>query len=91
MRIAFGSSEAQVARMTLRDGATMALAGTAVGAFLAMWLARVLDAMLYDVFYTDARALVVAEVLVIAVTFAAALVPARQAARSAPAEILRAR
>jgi ABC-type antimicrobial peptide transport system permease subunit len=76
--------------MVAHDAAVMVLAGTGAGAFLAMWLARVLDAMLYSVFYTDVVALLAAEALLIAVAVVACFVPARRAARSDPVEVLRA-
>ena len=90
VRSALGASGAQLARMVAHDAAVMVLAGTGAGAFLAMWLARVLDAMLYSVFYTDVGALLTAEALLIAVAVVACFVPARRAARSDPVEVLRA-
>jgi predicted permease len=90
VRSALGASGAQLGRMVAHDAAVMVLAGTGAGAFLAMWLARVLDAMLYSVFYTDVVALLTAEALLIAVAVVACVVPARRAARSDPVEVLRA-
>ena len=90
VRSALGASGAQIGRMVARDAAVMVLAGTGAGAFLAMWVARVLDALLYSVFYTDATALIAAEALLIAVAVVACFVPARRAARSDPVEVLRA-
>jgi putative ABC transport system permease protein len=76
--------------MVVHDAAIMILAGTGVGAFVAMWLARALDAMLYSVFYTDVGALLLVEALLIVVALVACLVPAYRAARSDPVELLRA-
>lgn len=90
VRSALGATGRQMARLVLHDAAVMVLAGTGIGAFLAMWLARSLDAMLYSVFYTDAVALLIAEGVLIAVAVVACLVPARRAARAEPAEVLRA-
>lgn len=90
VRIALGATRREVTRLVLRDGATMVLAGTAIGAFVAMWLARALDAMLYSVFYTDALSLVIAEGVLLVVALAACVVPALRAARSEPVEMLRA-
>jgi putative ABC transport system permease protein len=90
VRSALGASGAQLGRMVAHDAAVMVLAGTGVGAFLAMWLARVLDALLYSVFYTDVVALLAAEALLLAVAVVACFVPARRAARSDPVEVLRA-
>ena len=85
VRLALGATGGQVARAVLHDAAVMVLAGTGIGAFLAMWLARALDSLLYGVFYTDAAALVAAEAMVLAVAFAACAVPSRRAARAEPA------
>jgi hypothetical protein len=90
VRIALGATRREVTRIVLRDGAAMVLAGTAVGAFVAMWLARALDEMLYSVFYTDALSLVLAELVLIAVALVACVAPARRAAKSEPVEMLRA-
>lgn len=90
VRRALGATGAQVARTVLHDAAVMVLAGTGVGAFLAMWLARALDSILYSVFYTDVVALLVAEGVVIGVAAVACLMPARRAALAEPVEVLRA-
>lgn len=90
VRIALGAEPVRVLRLVLHDGAVMLLAGTAIGAFLAMWGARVLDDWLYDVFFTDAASLVVAEVVLLLTGFAACLGPALRATRANPVEILRA-
>ncbi len=90
VRSALGATGMTCARMVVRDAALMVLAGTGAGAFLAMWLARALDSLLYSVFYTDAVVLVMAEGMLMIVAFVACLVPARRAARSDPMEILRA-
>lgn len=89
VRAALGAMPKDVARLMLQDGVIMVLSGTAVGAFVAMWLARELDAMLYSVFYTDVWSLLTAEVLVVGVALAACLVPAWRAARVEPVQTLR--
>lgn len=90
VRRALGATGETCVRMVLHDAAIMVLAGTGAGAFLAMWLARVLDSMLYSVFYTDVVVLVMTEGLLLTVALVACLVPARRAARADPLEILRA-
>jgi putative ABC transport system permease protein len=89
VRCALGATGSQIARMVVHDATIMVLAGTGVGAFLAMWLARALDAMLYSVFYTDVAALLMAEGVLIVVALVACLMPARRAARSDPVEVMR--
>ena len=90
VRRALGATGETCVRMVLHDAAIMVLAGTGAGAFLAMWLARVLDSMLYSVFYTDVVVLAMTEGLLLTVALVACLVPARRAARADPLEILRA-
>lgn len=54
-----------------------------------MYVARRLDPWLFGVFYTDVRALVLGELVLIAATLLASLIPALRAARSNPVETLR--
>jgi putative ABC transport system permease protein len=90
VRMSLGASRADIARMVLRDSVIIVLAGTAVGAFFAMYSGQKLDSLLYGVFYTDVGSLVTAELLLMTATLLASLAPALRAARSSPAEILRA-
>jgi hypothetical protein len=90
VRISLGATSSQIARSVLRDSMVIVLAGTGLGAFLAMYAGRRLDQWLYGVFYTDVWALLVAELILMATTVLASLAPALRAARSDPVEILRA-
>jgi predicted permease len=90
VRIAVGAPARDVVKLVARDGAVMILAGTGVGAFLAMWASTLLGDWLYNVFHTDALSLIVAEVVLLAAGFAACLQPALRAMRANPVEILRA-
>jgi ABC-type antimicrobial peptide transport system permease subunit len=90
VRIALGARPANLVRLVFRDGVTMVLAGTAVGALVAMWTANLLAAWLYDVSPTDAASLVAAEAVLLAVSLAACTAPALAAARADPLEVLRA-
>lgn len=90
VRIALGSTDRDVARAVLRESLVIVLAGTGVGAFVAMYVARRLDPWLFGVFYTDVRALVLGELVLITTTLLASLIPALRAARSDPVETLRA-
>ncbi|MEW5918128.1 MAG: ABC transporter permease, partial [Gemmatimonadota bacterium] len=90
VRMSLGATRGNIARSVLRESTAIVLAGTAVGAFVAMYFGRRLDDWLYGVFYTDVRALVLAEALLIATTLAASLVPALRASRANPVESLRA-
>lgn len=90
VRIALGSTDRDVARAVLRESLVIVLAGTGIGAFVAMYIARQLDPWLFGVFYTDVRALVLGELVLIGTTLLASLIPALRAARSSPVETLRA-
>jgi ABC-type antimicrobial peptide transport system permease subunit len=90
VRVALGARPRDVLRLVLHDGLVMVLAGTAAGAFLAMWTARLLRTWLYDVSPMDASSLVMAELALFAVSLLACLAPALRATRANPLEILRA-
>jgi predicted permease len=90
VRIALGAEAHQLRGMVLHDGAVMLLAGTGVGAFVALAASRYLDAVLVSVLPSDVFALVISEAVLLSVGFAAALAPARRAARANPLDIMRA-
>jgi predicted permease len=90
VRLALGADPAGLRRMILHDGLVMVLAGIGVGAFVALATARYLDAVLVAVLPSDVLALVASEAVLVSVGMAAALVPARRAARANPLDILRA-
>lgn len=90
VRIALGASGRDVMRLVLHDGAVMALAGTAIGAFFAMAGARLLESWLYNVPATDVWALVAAEITLVATVTLACISPAVRAARADPLDVLRA-
>ncbi len=90
IRIAVGASQLDVFRLVLHDAAVMVLGGTALGAFFAMWTAKLLAAWLYGVYPTDAVALLSAEAILVLVSFAACVLPAIRAATTDPLDILRA-
>ncbi|HVO34586.1 MAG TPA: ABC transporter permease [Gemmatimonadales bacterium] len=90
VRIALGAQRADLLKSVLHDGLVMTLAGTGLGAFIALWSSFLLENYLEDVYPTDALTLVLAEAVLIAVTIAACLGPAFRAMRADPIEILRA-
>ncbi|MBI2537343.1 MAG: hypothetical protein HYW06_10375, partial [Gemmatimonadetes bacterium] len=90
VRIAVGAPSRDVMKLVAHDGAVMILAGTGIGAFLAMWGSTLLGDWLYNVYHTDAVALVIAEAVLLLAGFAACLQPALRAMRANPVEILRA-
>ncbi|HZI41903.1 MAG TPA: ABC transporter permease [Gemmatimonadaceae bacterium] len=90
VRIALGARRRDVGRLVVHDAAVTALAGVALGAFVALYVTRALmdDVVMID--YAHAIALVAAEIILFAVAFIAALGPVREAAKANPVEILRA-
>ena len=90
VRIALGAQRGDLIRLVLREGAVMILAGTAIGAFGAMWSAQLLTQWLYDVNPTDAWSLLGAELVLVAVSIAASVVPGLRASRASPIDVLRA-
>jgi putative ABC transport system permease protein len=90
VRIALGARGRDLGQLVLHDVLIMVLAGTAAGAFLAMWGSRFLGTWLYDVPQTDAVALVTAEGVLFVTAMLAALGPVLGATRVSPMEILRA-
>ena len=90
VRIALGARRRDVARLVVHDAAVTALAGVAIGAFVALYVTRALMDEVVMIDYAHAIALVAAEAILFAVAFVAALGPVRQAAEADPIEILRA-
>ena len=84
IRIALGSSAGNVFTLVLREGLLLAGAGLAVGAAGVRALKRSLDSMLFGVSAADPAVLVAVTLLLAAVAFVAAAVPARRATRIDP-------
>ncbi|HSB27743.1 MAG TPA: ABC transporter permease [Pyrinomonadaceae bacterium] len=89
VRIALGARSADVFRMVLRNGFTLALIGVALGLALAFATTRVLSSLLFGVSATDPWIFVIDALLLIAVSLVACYVPARRATRVNPLEALR--
>jgi predicted permease len=90
VRVALGAQRSDLLKSVLHDGLVMTLAGTGLGAFVALWSSYLLENFLEDIYPTDVLTLVVAEAVLIAVTVAACLAPAFRAMRADPVAILRA-
>jgi macrolide transport system ATP-binding/permease protein len=95
IRMALGSSRAQVLRLVLREGATLVSVGTVLGFLGAMAIAKMLSA-LTSVFVealsigtNDPQLLVGAPVLLAAVAMLACYLPARRSAQIDPLKALR--
>jgi putative ABC transport system permease protein len=89
VRIALGARRADVLELVLRQGATMAGVGLAVGALGAYFLTSFLKGMVYGVSTTDPIAFISVLALLTVVALAASWLPARRAAGVDPMEVLR--
>jgi putative ABC transport system permease protein len=89
VRMALGAQAADILRMVLRQGLTLALVGIAVGVVAALGLMRLLRSLLFEVQTTDAATFgfVIGTLLVVALL--ACYLPARRATRVDPLVALR--
>ena len=89
VRMAVGAARNQVLWMILRDSLVLIVAGLAVGLPLAWFGSKLMASMLYKLPAHDPVSFVSAGLGVLAVSLAAALLPARRAASVEPMEALR--
>jgi len=89
VRIAMGASPARVQRLVLRESATLALLGLALGVPAALALTRLFSALLYGIAPGDPLTFAAVAILLLALALAAAWLPARRAARTDPIRALR--
>jgi len=90
VRLALGAAPHDVANMILRQGASVALAGAAVGLAGAVSATRLLSSLLYGVSAQDPTVFGATTVLLLGVALVACWLPARRAAKLNPLEALRA-
>jgi ABC-type antimicrobial peptide transport system permease subunit len=89
IRLALGARPRDIARMVLREGATLVAAGGVVGLLGALALSELLGRLLYQTSPRDPLALVSVSVFVVLLALAAAAYPAHRASRANPAVALR--
>jgi len=89
VRMALGAAQADVVRMVVRQGASMAVAGIVLGLGGAFLLTRLLKAMLFGIGVADALTFVTAPLIIMLVVLAATFVPALRATRISPVVALR--
>jgi ABC-type antimicrobial peptide transport system permease subunit len=89
VRIALGASRANVMRLVLRQGLQLVTIGLLLGLAMALALTRVLGSSLYGVTALDPITFVAVSLLLLLVTVAACLIPARRAANVDPMTTLR--
>ena len=90
VRLALGAEGGSVVGMIVRQVCAPVVVGTTLGTGGALALSRVLKSFLFEITPQDPATHVVAVALLIAIAVAAAVVPARRAARVNPVEALRA-
>jgi predicted permease len=89
VRMALGAGRADIARMVLKEGVGLALAGIVVGLFGAFAVTRLMAALLFDVSPTDPMTFVAVPILLAAIALFASWVPAQRAASVPPLEAIR--
>jgi predicted permease len=90
VRLALGAEPASVARMIVRQGALVALAGMAIGLATALAGSRLIQSLLYGVDARDPGVFAATTLTLFAVALLACWLPARRAARLDPLDALRA-
>jgi len=89
VRVALGASAGQVVSLVAGQGLRLAVGGIAIGVGAAFGLTRLLQSVLFQVTPADPVTFGITAVVVVLVALAAAVVPARRAARTDPAVVLR--
>jgi putative ABC transport system permease protein len=89
VRLALGGSPGEVARLVIGEALLPVAGGTLAGLFAAFFVTRAVAALLFEVTPRDGTTFASAGLLLAAVAFAAAYLPARRALRIAPADALR--
>jgi putative ABC transport system permease protein len=89
VRLALGAEPASVARMIVRQGALVALAGIAIGLAAALAGSRLIESILYGVSSRDLGVFATTPLMLLTVALVACWLPARRAARLDPLDALR--
>ncbi len=89
VRMALGADRGAVRRLVLRQSATLAVAGIAIGSLVAVFAVPLLGSMLYGVEPTDVATHVAVAAILGAVALIAAWIPAGRATRIEPVVALR--
>jgi len=88
-RLALGATPRRVFWLVVRQGRTLAIAGTAIGLVVAYVAGRIVSSRLYEVRASDPAILIAATGLVVAIAILATLIPAWRVSRIDPTRVLR--
>ena len=89
IRMALGAGQESILQMVMRNGATLALAGVAIGLLAAFLLARLISSLLFQTSASDPPTFSIVPLLLLVVALLASYLPARRAARVDPMVALR--
>jgi ABC-type antimicrobial peptide transport system permease subunit len=89
VRMAVGANGSEIARLVIRQGLGLTLAGISAGIISALLSARLLSSLLFNVSATDPWTFVLIPLILAATAFLACLRPALKAARVDPIGLLR--
>jgi ABC-type antimicrobial peptide transport system permease subunit len=89
VRSALGATVADIVGLVLRQSIAIAAIGVATGLLASLWVAGVFQGLLFGVTSHDPASFLAVAALLLAVTAAASIVPARRAARLDPVKVLR--
>jgi ABC-type antimicrobial peptide transport system permease subunit len=87
-RLALGASPRSVFLLVMKQGATLGLAGAAVGLTLAYFSGKIVSHRVYSIQASDPVILTIAALLITTITVLATTIPAARAARLNPANTL---
>ena len=89
VRLALGAERADIVRLVLRQGMTLALAGMTIGLLAALVMSKLISSLLYRVGERDAWTFSLAPLLFLAVALLASYLPARRATEVNPVDALK--
>lgn len=89
IRVALGAQDANILRLVLRQGMTLAFAGVVAGIMGALALTQLMSALLFGISARDAATFAAVPAILISVALLACYIPARRALRVDPMAALR--
>jgi putative ABC transport system permease protein len=89
IRLALGAGQADILRLIVGQGLTLAALGIALGLAAALALTRVMSSLLYQVGAYDLPTFILAPVVFLTIALLASYLPARRATQVPPTEALR--